>query len=154
MKSTAVAPTLRRTDLARSALIAVLLIWTGMLLGVSFLAIPAQFGAPSLTRPVAFDVVRQVFGAFGRMEIALALVSGALALLGRAPRLIWLLLALPGLMVAVQAGWLRPALDMRVDLILEGQTPPPASWHQIYVVLEGLKLLGLMLTAWVAHRTG
>lgn len=148
------APTPRRTDRARIALIALLLIWTGMLLGVSFLAIPAQFGAPSLPRPVAFDVVRQVFTAFGRFEIALALLSGALALLGRAPRLVWLLLALLGLIVAVQAGWLRPALDARVDLILEGQPPPPASWHQIYVGLEGLKLLGLLLVAWVAHRTG
>ena len=148
------APTLPRADRARIALIAVVLIWAGMLLGVSFLAVPAQFGAPSLPRPVAFDVVRQVFAAFGRLEIALALASGGLALLGRAPRLIWLLVALLGLMVALQAGWLRPTLDARVDLILEGQPPPPASWHQIYVVLEGLKLFGLLLTAWVAHRTG
>lgn len=148
------ARTPQRTDLAHTALIAVLLIWTGMLLGVSFLAIPAQFGAPSLTRPVAFDVVRQVFTSFGRVEIALVLLSGALALFGRAPRLAWLLLALLGLMVAAQAGWLQPALDARVDMILEGKTPPPASWHQIYVALEGLKLLGLLLAAWVARRTG
>ncbi len=154
MKSAVMAHPLRRTDLARSALIAVPLIWTGMLLGVSFLAIPAQFGAPSLTRPVAFDVVRQVFTNFGRVEIALALLSGALALLGRPPRLAWLLLVLLGLMVAAQSSWLRPLLDARADLILEGQALPPAPWHQIYVGLEGLKLLGLLLAAWVARRAG
>jgi hypothetical protein len=40
-------------------LAALLLLWAGVLLGVSVLAAPAKFAAPRLTLPVALDVGRQ-----------------------------------------------------------------------------------------------
>ena len=45
-------------------------VWLGLVLGVSFLATPVKFRAKSLTRPVALDVGRTTFHAFGKLEVA------------------------------------------------------------------------------------
>ena len=42
--------------------------WFGMLLGVSFLATPAKFLAPSLTLGVALDIGRQTFAILNKVE--------------------------------------------------------------------------------------
>lgn len=143
----------RRAAIARSGLVALLLIWAGMLLGVSFLASPAKFGAPSLSLPTALDVGRQVFGTYNRVEIALALATLALALLGRVSAIWpWLVLALVWAIVAVQSIWLLPILDARVGTILEGGQPPEAPWHLVYVALEVIKLVALLTAAGLSAR--
>jgi hypothetical protein len=48
--------------------------WAGFLVGLSFLAMPVKFMAPSLTLPVALDVGRQTFFVFNRSEIMLPLL--------------------------------------------------------------------------------
>lgn len=62
-------------DRKPGSLLAILMLasaWAGFLAGVSFLATPVKFLAPSLTLPVALDVGRQTFFAFNRSEIVLA----------------------------------------------------------------------------------
>ena len=65
----------RRVALARCALGALIMLWAGVLIGVSVLAAPAKFGAPGLTLPVAMAVGREEFGALNLSEIALAVVT-------------------------------------------------------------------------------
>jgi hypothetical protein len=143
-----------RAALARVGLTALLLIWAGMVIGVSFLASPAKFAALSLSLPVALDVGRQVFGTFGRVEIGLALATFLLALASRRKTAIaWLVLGLIWLIVAAQGLWLLPVLDARAEMVLDGVQPPPAPWHWIYVVLEVTKLLSLLLAAWLWRRS-
>src|SRR5665648_1182454 len=64
-------PALSRIDIASLVIAAV---WIGMLVGVSFLATPAKFLAPSLTLPVALDVGRHTFSVFNRVEWAFSVV--------------------------------------------------------------------------------
>jgi hypothetical protein len=52
--------------------------------------------------------------------------------------------------VALQGLWLLPLLDARAELIMEGQTPPAAPWHMVYIVLEVTKLLALLGAGWLA----
>jgi hypothetical protein len=142
-----------RVALARRGLVALLLIWAGMLIGVSFLASPAKFAAPSLTLPVALDVGRQVFGTFSWAEIGLALATFLLALASRrGSGSTWLVLGLIWLIVAMQSVLLLPVLDERVGMILEGVRPAPAPWHVVYVVLEVTKLIALLGAAWLGTR--
>src|SRR5690606_9509596 len=61
-----------RGDAAVVVLAVASLVWIGALLGVSFLATPVKFLAPSLTLPVALDVGRQTFHWLNRVEIVLA----------------------------------------------------------------------------------
>lgn len=128
------------------------LVWTGLLLGVSFLATPVKFLAPSLSLPVALDVGRQTFAWFSGIEIVVAvmLLATALVFFPRAwvARLAALLLAT----VAVQAGWLLPALDARVEILLQGGLPPDSMMHSVYIGLELVKLALLVAVASIALR--
>jgi hypothetical protein len=140
----------RRRALARCGLGALIMLWAGVLIGVSFLAAPAKFSAPTLTLPVAMDVGRQEFGTLNVAEIVLALAALALAAYGRAARTIWIGLAVATAVVALQALWLLPVLDARAEMIIQGETPRSAPWHALYIAIEVLKLLALLVVGWRA----
>lgn len=132
-----------------TAIIAVF--WLGMLGGVSFLATPVKFLAPSLTLPVALDVGRQTFGLFGKIEVILALALASAAFVAGRLTLWWLAGAL---LVAefCQVLWLLPVLDARVQVILDGGVPSSSSAHWIYVAGDGAKIVGLVIVAGTALR--
>jgi hypothetical protein len=136
-----------RFAIGRMALIALALIWAGMVIGVALIAVPAQFTAGTLAQPVGIDVTRHVFSAFSRVELGLAVASAVVALVASPPRRVWLLLGVLWLIVAVQSLWLLPLLEARVDRLLAGETLPPAPWHRLYGILEMLKLVALLALA-------
>ena len=119
-------------------------IWFGMLVGVSFVATPAKFLAPSLSLPVALDVGRHTFAIFNRIEWVFLVALAVLVLAGARG---WLnltgLAIVAGLMIA-ETGWLLPLLDSRVGMIIAGQQPAPSNLHTIYIACEAAKLLGLI----------
>ncbi len=124
----------------------VALVYLGMLVGVSFIATPAKFLAPTLPLAQALDVGRYTFGVFGWVELALAVILAVLPLfVGH--RLSWMLGIAILVAVSTQLVWLRPALDARVEIYLVGEKPPPASFHTIYGVLD---LLKCALLVWLA----
>jgi hypothetical protein len=127
-----------------SAMVGVSLLWAGMVMGISFLEAPVKFRAPSLTRPVALDVGRHVFGALGKVELVWAAVG--VGLMSRTPFPTFSILAfgLAALIVLAQAFWLRPVLDRRVLLILDGNEPESGPFHSLYIVLEFVKLASLL----------
>lgn len=121
------------------ALVVVSLIWLGMLIGVSFFATPVKFLAPSLSLPVALDVGRQTFFWFGRIEIVLGVLTVVAAWSAhRRAAFVAALLAVAA--VALQRLWLLPLLDARVEIIIGGGTPPASGWHNVYIVVELIKL--------------
>jgi hypothetical protein len=138
--------------LARCALGALIMLWAGVLIGVSFLAAPAKFGAPGLSLPMAMAIGRREFGALNLSEIALAVAALALAAYVRPERAIWFGLGLAALIVALQSLWLLPLLDARAELIIQGGTPEPAPWHALYIGAELLKLLALLVVGWLTLR--
>jgi hypothetical protein len=140
----------RRLAITRCALGALIMLWAGVLIGVSFLAAPAKFGAPGLSLPLAMEVGRREFGTLNVAELALAVVSLALAAYARPERTIWLGLGLAALIVVLQSLWLLPVLDARAGLIIQGKTPEPAPWHALYIGAEVVKLLALLVVGWLA----
>jgi len=142
-----------RLGVAPAALAALLLLWAGVVIGVSFLAAPAKFAAPSLSLPVAMDVGRQEFGTLNLVEAGFAVVTLAFAVLVRPPRLVWLGLGLAVAIVALQGLWLLPVLDARAEMIIQNQTPPPAPWHGIYIALEITKAAALLLAGGAGLRS-
>jgi len=126
------------------------LVWVGMVLGVSFLATPAKFLAPSLPLPVALDVGRHTFRVFGRVEVALAALLGLRAATARPTRPLDLA---PGLMVLAQALWLRPRLEARMQQVMDGRVVPRSSClHLAYVACETAKLAALLALGLPATR--
>jgi len=121
-----------------------------MLFGVSFLATPVKFLVPSLSRPVALEVGRQTFRAFGGVELGLTALLGLRAGPSR-PRLA----AVPILVVLLQALWLRPRLGLRTDAVRKGD-PAAGSpgLHRTYVACEIAKLAALLALGSMPVRSG
>jgi hypothetical protein len=142
-----------RPGVAAAALAALLLLWAGVLIGVSFLAAPAKFGAPSLSLPVAMEVGRREFGVLNLVEAGFVVVTLAVAALVRPSRVIGLGLGLAAAIVALQGLWLLPVLDARAEMIIQNQTPPPAPWHGLYIAAEVIKLAALLLAGGAALRS-
>jgi hypothetical protein len=140
----------RRLALARCALGALIMLWAGVVIGVSFLAAPAKFDAPGLGLPLAMEVGRREFGALNLAEIALAVVTLALAAYARPERTVSFGLGLAAVIVFLQWLWLLPVLDARAELIIRGGTPEPAPWHALYIGAEVVKLLALLVIGWLA----
>jgi hypothetical protein len=120
-------------------------IWFGMLLGVSFLATPAKFLAPSLSLPVALDVGRHTFAVFNKAEWILAALLLGFALAQARTWLFMTAAVIAALLVAAETLWLLPLLDERVGMIIAGQQPGPAHLHAVYVAFEVTKLVALLL---------
>ena len=126
------------------------LFWCGLLVGVSFLATPAKFMAPSLSMPVALDVGRQTFFVFNRVEWIICAVTAVTWMLGTRGRQTGMLVAVAAAIVLVETLWLLPLLDARVGLIIAGQTLPATNHHVWYVALEATKVVDLAALGIVA----
>ena len=128
-------------------------VWLGLVLGVSFLATPIKFKAKSLTRPVALDVGRTTFHAFGKLEWLLsgALVATTVQVRSSLEPVDWFLVALVLVIVVGQTLWLIPRLDIRVQAIIDGEVLPRSHLHSVYAGAEFAKALALLLLgAWTA----
>ena len=125
-------------------------VWLGMVIGVSFVATPVKFMAPSLELATALEVGRVTFFVFSRLEWLLALAAVALATVIPAPRALAITLAVLVAILVIQTGWLLPALDARVAAVLNGEILPPSWHHSVYALLEAGKaalLLSLIVIA-------
>jgi hypothetical protein len=138
---------------AESAVPVTALVWLGLLLGVSFLATPVKFLAPSLSLPVALDVGRYTFMALSRIEMIAAAVLLGCAVIGAHDKVIRTGALLAAAVVVLQLTWLLPQLDARVEVIIQGGTPPPSVLHDIYVGAEATKGLLLAIVAWRSWPT-
>lgn len=118
-------------------------LWLGILIGVSFLATPVKFQAPSLSLAVALDVGRATFALLSKVEWALAL--GLLVAAFRASRRLWVA---GGVILLISLGaqsfWLLPILDARVSQIMEGASVAPSQYHLVYVATDVLKVAVLL----------
>lgn len=133
----------RREQALEAASLSLTLLWAGMLLGVSFLATPVKFAAPSLSLPVALDVGQTTFHLLVRVEWGILAVYLGLTAWRNFPRGDVAGGLLIGIILALQTAWLLPALDARVALIMAGGMPAPSLLHFVYVALE-LLLVGIL----------
>lgn len=135
-------------DWKTSALVLVLLLWAGILFGVSFLATPVKFAAPSLTLPVAIDVGRTTFALLNRVELGCAAISVGLLLMGASRVLLIRLSAgVTVLGLLLETFWLLPVLDERAQAVIEGALPTASSLHDVYIGIDLAKLAGLLVAA-------
>ena len=120
-------------------------LWTGLTVGISFIAIPEIFTAPSVARPQALAAASAVFAALSRAELfALISLLIIVRLSGRA-RTLWVFVSILALVVLLQSAWLMPELAERTRQILAGTEPGPSSAHFMYASLEIAKVM-LLLT--------
>ncbi|HTZ15077.1 MAG TPA: hypothetical protein VMC78_15910 [Mycobacterium sp.] len=130
-------------SLAPAVAVAVVFIWLGMVLAISFLEAPLKFRARGVTMQIGLSIGRLVFRALNTVEVVLAVVilvstvatppsAGAAAAL-----------AVAFAALALQIGAVRPRLNRRSDQVLAGLDAPRSRGHYVYIGLEAIKVLAL-----------
>jgi hypothetical protein len=130
-------------SLAPAVAVAVVFIWLGMVLAISFLEAPLKFRAPGVTLQIGLGIGRLVFRALNTVEVVLAVVilvstvatppsAGAAAAL-----------AMAFAALALQIAAVRPRLNRRSDQVLAGLDAPRSRGHYVYIGLEVIKVLAL-----------
>jgi hypothetical protein len=126
-------------------------LYLGIIVGVSLIATPAKYLAPTLTLAELLDVGRQTFGVFAWVEYAFALALVLLAARGRT-RAGVVGAALVAAVVLLQHLVLRPPLDARVTRIIAGETVEPSMLHHLYTAGTVAKLVLLVVVARAGRR--
>ena len=130
-------------SLAPAVAVAVVFIWLGMVVAISFLEAPLKFCAPGVTLQIGLGIGRLIFRALNTVEVILAVVIlvstvAAPPSVGAAAALAVAFAAL-----ALQIGAVRPRLNRRSDQVLAGLDALRSRGHYVYIGLEAIKALAL-----------
>ncbi|WP_129305360.1 hypothetical protein [Streptomyces sp. L2] len=124
---------------------AVVFVWLGMVLAISFLEAPLKFRAPGVTIPVGLGIGRLVFRAVNAVEAVLAaVVIAAVAVGGSAASGVIALTAAAAVLLLGQLAVVRPRLNRRSDRVLAGEELPRSRSHLWYVAFEAAKVAVLI----------
>ncbi len=116
-------------------------VWLGLLIGLSFIEAPLKFQAPNVTIELGLGIGQLVFRALNKMEIILSLIfilAGFKYYLSN--RVVLILTSALVAIVMYQSIWLLPALDQRVEMILDGQQLAKSYHHYLFIILEVSKV--------------
>lgn len=122
---------------------AVVFVWLGMVLAISFLETPLKFRAPGVTLQVGLGIGRLVFRALNIVELVLAAVLVVALLVGAPSARVVLGAGLAVAVLLVQIALVRPLLARRSNSVLAGESPPRSKAHYWYVGLEAVKIVTL-----------
>lgn len=132
--------------------IAVVFVWLGMVLAISFLEAPLKFRAPGITVPLGVGIGRLVFRALNSVEGAFAVLLVVCAFAASPAVAVttqWPVAALC-LDLSIGALLLRPLMDRRVKAGRSADGLSRNYLHIWYILLEGVKVL-LLLVLGVAY---
>jgi len=126
---------------------AVVFVWLGMVLAISFLEAPLKFRAPGVTIQIGLGIGRLVFRALNFCEVLLAALALAALVFGRATLGAALALGVAVAALGVQVVGVRPVLTRRSDAVLADAAAAGSGRshaHLGYVVLEVVKVVALL----------
>lgn len=125
-------------------------LWFGMVFAISFIEAPLKFQAPGITIPLGLGIGRLVFTALNIAEGVLLLLLLWSSLKPGISRVIgtrlYALVALTVIFVA-KVAVVRPPLNARTDLVLQGADPGQSPWHYVYIALDVALLILLVIFA-------
>ena len=130
-------------------------LWLGMLAAISFIEAPLKFQAPGITIPLGLGIGRLVFAALNAVEAVILAVYTVLCFWPRDTRVargrfgIWLALLV---VLAGKLAVVRPPLNARTDLVLQGADAGSSPWHAVYIACDAVTMLLLVACAAGAGR--
>ncbi|TDQ00940.1 hypothetical protein EV186_102806 [Labedaea rhizosphaerae] len=131
-------------------LVAVVFLWLGMVLAISFLEAPLKFRAPGVTVPIGLGIGRLVFRALNAVEAIFAVVVVVTLVAGTPTTAVFVTAVLAVVVLAVQLGGIRPVLNRRSDRVLAGEELPRSRAHLGYIATEVIKVAALVVTGVLA----
>ncbi|MFI5895911.1 hypothetical protein ACIA5D_38015 [Actinoplanes sp. NPDC051513] len=123
--------------------VALVFVWVGMVLGISFLEAPLKFRAPGVTLSIGLGIGRLVFRALNAVEVVLAAGIAVALAVGDAGE--WVAFLVAAVALVVQLFAVRPALTRRTNAVLEGLDAPRSRAHFAYIGLEVVKVVALVV---------
>jgi hypothetical protein len=136
-----------------SFLFVLLVLWAGLILGVSFIATPVKFMAPHLTMSVALEIGRATFHVFNKIEwgICLAVILLTANIYGNSIK--WFIVGGLVSLLLLETFWLLPALDIRAIQIISGEAGNPGILHLFYIIADILKIaIALIGGYWILYE--
>jgi hypothetical protein len=127
----------------RAVEVALVFVWLGMVVAISFLEAPLKFRAPNVTLQIGLGIGRLVFRALNTVEVLLALVILMTAVACPPPARVTVAMAVAFAVLALQIVVVRPRLTRRSDQVLAGLDAPRSRGHYVYIGLEAIKVLAL-----------
>lgn len=127
--------------------IAIIFIWTGFILSISFFESWVKFRAAGVTTPVALSIGKLVFTVLNRIEWAFMLlitISLFASKVSIAPVILYLMIAVIAILL-LQTFWLLPQLNVRAVSRINGIKTAPSSLHHYFVLAEFIKLACLIV---------
>lgn len=132
---------------------ALVFLWLGMVVAISFIEAPLKFRAPYITIPLGLGIGRLVFRALNTVEAVLAIALIVIAAAGGGwPQASIVGVAIAAVALVIQIAGVRPVLSKRTDAVLADPDNVPeqrSSAHLWYVGFEVIKV-GALLTAGVS----
>lgn len=122
---------------------AVIFVWVGLVLAISFLEAPLKFRAPGVTIPIGLGIGRLVFRALNTVEVALASIVLVALLVDVPPAHVVATIAGAIGVLVVQLAVVRPQLARRSNRILAGGQAPRSRAHHAYIAMEVVKVVTL-----------
>jgi hypothetical protein len=129
---------------AQAVITAVLFVWLGMVLAISFLEAPLKFRAPQVTLPIGLGIGRLVFRALNTVEVGFAAIT-VVALLFASFGGVAVAAVIAVVILAAQLLFVRPGLTRRSDAVLAGADAPRSNAHFAYIALEVIKAIALLV---------
>jgi hypothetical protein len=117
-----------------------------MVLAISFLEAPLKFRTPGVDVRTGLAIGRLVFRALNVTEVGWAVVIVLALIIHPPPSATG---AAAGILVVAvlftQLAAVRPRLTRRAEQVLAGADVPRSSSHHVYIVLETVKVIGLVV---------
>ena len=146
---------------ARAMMLILPAIWTGLIIGISFIEAPLKFTAPGITIPLGLGIGRRVFLAMNIVEVVLAVVLLiALVSLWRSHKLqpiahfstVRLYTFIAVVMLLLKTAIIRPLLAVETDAVLAGMSEGGSATHYYYIGVEAILFIALILLATTVVR--
>jgi hypothetical protein len=124
---------------------ALVFVWLGMVLAISFVEAPLKFRAPGVTLPIGLGIGRLVFRAVNALEAVLAIAVIVVLALGQPTTAAAVAAGVAVAALLAQLVGVRPALTRRSDAVLVGHDGPRSHAHLVYVGLEVVKVVAFVV---------
>ncbi|MBC7302674.1 MAG: hypothetical protein H5T78_17225 [Nocardia sp.] len=125
--------------------VAVVFVWLGMILAISFIEAPLKFRAPNVTLAIGLGIGRLVFRALNTLEAGWAAIVVVTIVLGLPGAGTTVALTVAVFALAVQVIAVRPQLTRRSDAVIAGLDAPRSHAHYVYIALEVVKAIALLV---------